>query len=150
MTRTRSRRQPRMPAPLGGKPGSEPHHDPRQNRQHIAQMYGRDLAAALTDRLPEPESAYDVPGSHPLFVPPGFAPQAVSGSVEDVQGPRISALGLEGMEEYDPNHGMGTGAGAGTGGPGTPARTARTVGTGTGAQSMKAPTVRPKRNSWYA
>ena len=86
----------RLGAPGGGRPMSEHPHGPR--RPDLGAMYGRDLAARLTEQLPEPKSAYDVPNTHPEYVPPNMAPHAVSASVEDIQGPRHSALGLEGIE----------------------------------------------------
>lgn len=106
----------------------------------------------------------DPPFSHPLFVPPGIAPVAVSGDVEDVQGPRHSALGLEGVETQsgganalghgyndDPAHtahpaqgGRGGFAGPESGHGGHGGKLSSLLGFG------KAPTVRKKRMSWYA
>ncbi len=64
-------------------------------------MYGRNQAAAQTDRLPEPRNAYDVPNTHNLLVPPQQTPGAFRGGIEDLQGPRHSALGLEGLDMRD-------------------------------------------------
>ena len=89
-----------MPQPLANnRAGSEPQgFGVRPTHQQLAAMYGRDQAANLTDRLPEPKSAYDVPRTHGQYVPPEYAVRAVSGGIEDVQGPRYSALGLEGID----------------------------------------------------
>ncbi|WWC69472.1 uncharacterized protein I206_103413 [Kwoniella pini CBS 10737] len=101
-----------MPQPLGGGPPpvtgpnktfSEPHPG-RTEKGHKARhsfsslFHHRDPAGARSEYLPEPESAYHPPRTHDLFVPPQLAPMAVSGGVEDVQGPRTSALGLSGVE----------------------------------------------------
>ncbi|WWC90045.1 uncharacterized protein L201_004976 [Kwoniella dendrophila CBS 6074] len=100
-----------MPQPLGGGPPpvggpnktfSEPHAT-RVEKGHKGHhslstlFHHRDPAAGRTEYLPEPESTYHPPKTHDIFVPPGLAPAAVSGGVEDVQGPRTSALGLSGL-----------------------------------------------------
>ena len=90
--------QPVMPQPLApGRPGSEPGVAQRPKRDQLAAMYGRDLAAALTDRLADPRNAYEVSNTHNMFVPPQQTPRAVSVGIEGVQRPRHSALGLEGL-----------------------------------------------------
>ena len=72
-----------MPSLLGEKAGSEPH-------------------GHKQDRPPAPRSTYDAPvNTHPIYIPPGLAPRAVSGGIEDVAGPRHSALGLEGIENNE-------------------------------------------------
>lgn len=107
----------------------------------------------------------DPPFSHPMFVPPGMAPVAVSGGVEDVQGGRHSALGLEGIEAQS-----GGSNAFGHGYNGDPAHADHPAHGGFGGFSgpdksqgeshggrlssllglRKAPTVRKKRMSWYA
>jgi hypothetical protein len=90
--------------------------------------------------------------SHSLYVPPNLAPIAVSGGVEDVQGPRHSALGLEGIEAQarddnalGSNHnGHEESYRAGHSGKDSHRGLGGLLG------SMKAPTVRRKRTSWYA
>ncbi|WWD15901.1 hypothetical protein CI109_100325 [Kwoniella shandongensis] len=121
MPNMRHRITPVMPQPLGsfgGPPNdqtqesganktfSEPHHHRREDRGHqhhhsLSALFGgrrqQDPVMRRNDELPEPENAYRPPRTHDLFVPPGMAPAAVSGSVMDVQGPRTSALGLSGI-----------------------------------------------------
>ncbi|WVW83109.1 hypothetical protein I302_105127 [Kwoniella bestiolae CBS 10118] len=115
MPNMRHRINPVMPQPLGGGPPpsggpnktfSEPHAtrvDKGHKTHHSlsALFHHRDPAAARSEHLPEPESVYHPPKTHTLFVPPGLAPAAVSGGVEDVQGPRTSALGLSGVGSDD-------------------------------------------------
>ena len=88
---------------------------------------------------------------NPMYVPPNLAPTAVSGGIEDVQGPRHSALGLEGIEAQSGGanafgQGMAREESLYTG------NTARENHGGLGGllDKMKAPTVRRKRTSWYA
>jgi hypothetical protein len=133
-----------MPAPLGagaGKAGSEPHHHP-------------DPTANLTSRLPDPPINDKPVRSHDLYVPPGMAPMAVHGSVEDIEGPRTGALGLEGMEgqaQHAGNAAVGRAHGRGRAG------TVGSVMSGLMGQS-RAPTVRPsagagagagQKKTWY-
>jgi hypothetical protein len=108
-----------MPQSLGrGRAGSEPRYD-----------MPRGMADNMRERNQRDTPAYDQAGTHPLFVPPGLAPQAVGASVTDgVAGPRHSALGLEGMEaEHQAAYGRYP-----------------------ESQSMKAPTVRKSSKTWYA
>ncbi|OCF54144.1 hypothetical protein L486_08340 [Kwoniella mangroviensis CBS 10435] len=115
MPSMRHRINPVMPQPLGGGPPplagpnktfSEPH-PTRVDRGHkshhslSALFHHRDPAGARSEHLPEPESVYHPPKTHDLFVPPSLGPVAVSGGVEDVQGPRTSALGLSGVGSDD-------------------------------------------------
>lgn len=90
----------------------------------------------MLDNMPDITS--DKPhGAHDLYVPPGMAAQAVHGSVMDIQGPRTSALGLEGLEDQARHRYEGSMVDAGG------RKRSGTMG------SNKAPTVRP-RKSWYA
>ncbi|WVQ98702.1 hypothetical protein IAU59_005833 [Kwoniella sp. CBS 9459] len=126
--------RPVMPQPLGGgpppqpgpnKPFSEPRGGPggpggqghKSHHSLSALFHKRDLAAARSEYLPEPESTYHPPKTHDIFVPPGLAPMAVSGGAEDVSGPRHSALGLSGVGSEDGHErGPGPGPGHGPGG----------------------------------
>ncbi|KAK8869826.1 hypothetical protein IAR55_000394 [Kwoniella newhampshirensis] len=127
MPNLRHRITPVMPQPLGSFGGqvfgpprgpdagvnktfSEPHQARREKQGHshhhsLSALFGgrkqQDLVARRIEQLPEPESAYQPPRIYDLFVPPGMAPAAVSGGVEDVQGPRTSALGLSGVNGGD-------------------------------------------------
>lgn len=84
-----------MPNPLGGKAHSD-HHAQRPHASEVRPAwYGPQPGPS--DR-PDPKSAYEVPNTHNLFVPPGMAPAAVGDAPVDVTGPRHSALGLEGIE----------------------------------------------------
>jgi hypothetical protein len=94
-----------------------------------------------------------------MYVPPGMAPAAISAGVDGVQGPRHSALGLEGIEaQYGGanalghlNHGgYGGGLGDGPGGHGRNGNGKSESGLSSLFSMIKAPTVRRKRNSWYA
>ncbi|KAK4686624.1 hypothetical protein P7C73_g3503, partial [Tremellales sp. Uapishka_1] len=104
MPSMRNRPVPVMPVPLGGGRAATEYGAPPRGANSL---YSRDQAANLTDRLPEAESTYRTPKSHPLFVPPEMASQAAGGSVEDFQAPRTSALGLSGI-----NGGNGNGRGS--------------------------------------
>ena len=122
-----------MPQSLGrGRSGSEPHH-PEMSRGFSD--------PAIRDRmLREAPESYEQAGTHPLFVPPGLAPQAIGASITDgVAGPRHSALGLEGMEaEHQaagaPHH----------------TRANRQRSDSHTTSGMKAPTVRKSSKTWYA
>ncbi|ODO03348.1 hypothetical protein L198_02194 [Cryptococcus wingfieldii CBS 7118] len=87
-----------MPQPLSShQPRARSDFGPGEQPKSIAALYhDRDIdpAARANDRMPPPDSQYHPPRSHDMFVPPQLAPRAVSGGVEDVQGPRTSALGL--------------------------------------------------------
>ena len=137
-----------MPQPLSGgggghrRSGSEPP-NPRnmQNNHpdHIMSMIGQDEAVSrYNNQLPDPPISNKPEHAHDLYVPPGMAPMAVHGSVQDVGGPRTSALGLEGIEDQHGGHLKGRSR-AGTMGE------ASTVGLG---GKSKAPTVRSRKN-WY-
>ncbi|WRT67121.1 uncharacterized protein IL334_004087 [Kwoniella shivajii] len=100
--------RPVMPQPLGGGPPemmggpnktfSEPHVQGHKSRHSLSALFHhRDATGMRSEHLPEPDSAYHPPKTHDLYVPPGLAPRAVSGGIEDVQGPRTSALGLSGV-----------------------------------------------------
>ncbi|WWC61136.1 uncharacterized protein I303_103715 [Kwoniella dejecticola CBS 10117] len=100
MPNMRHRPMPVMPQPLGGDPTTSERshgqgHKPRHSFSSL--FHHRDPAAARSEHLPEPESTYHPPKTHDIYVPPQLAPVAVSGGVEDVQGPRTSALGLSGV-----------------------------------------------------
>jgi hypothetical protein len=128
--------QPVMPSMLGrDRAGSEP--------RGIQQEMSHGVEGRSRQQIPD---SFEQPGTRPLFVPPGLAPQAIGASVEDgVVGPRHSALGLEGMEaEYQaagmpshaPSHGRGRSESHGH----------------SSGLNMKASTVRPvpNRRTWYA
>lgn len=89
-----------------------------------------------------------MPGTHPYYIPPGLAPQAVSGGIEDgVAGPRHSALGLEGVESLSMGHKNALGEST----HGKESIFSHLIHGGK-ASSMKAPTVRSqttKKSGWY-
>ncbi|WVQ71637.1 hypothetical protein IAR50_001177 [Cryptococcus sp. DSM 104548] len=98
MPNMRHRINTAMPQPLSNHPPrAKSDFGPYEQPKSIAALYHQrdtDPAARANDCMPEPESQYHPPRSHDIFVPPQLAPRAVSGGVEDVQGPRTSALGL--------------------------------------------------------
>lgn len=142
-----------MPQQLGAgdKAPSEPHIQPLHAKHGLANFFHRhthhqdqaqadDRQAAMFARMPDVDRSTKPKGAHDLYVPPGMAPLAVHGSVMDIQGPRTSALGLEGLGDQAEHRHHGS-AGTGTG-----VRGRSRSGT---MESGKAPTVRP-RKSWYA
>jgi len=146
--------QPVMPGMLNGKSASEYH--PPHPRPQAAHQSSRS-AIGTGPRGDDP------PRSHPMIVPPSMAPMAVSGGIDDVQGPRHSALGLEGIEAQsgganafgqgysdDPAHAAHPAYGGFGGFSGPEREQEGAVGRLSSLLGLrKAPTVRQKRPTWY-
>ena len=137
-----------MPQPLGAGGGGGHHRSGSEppNPRNMPNMYdtiGQDEAVSrFASQLPDPPVSNKPEHAHDLYVPPGMAPMAVHGSVQDVGGPRTSALGLEGLEDQAQHaQGKGNRSRAGTMGEQSSA------GLGGGGRG-RAPTVRPRKN-WY-
>jgi hypothetical protein len=110
-------------------------------------VMGQDEAVSrVNNQLRDPPMSNKPEHAHDLYVPPGMAPMAVHGSVDDVAGPRTSALGLEGLEDQHGDHRQQQQQQQ------QPKRRSRagTVGeqSSVGGRS-RAPTVRSRKN-WYA